>query len=163
MSATGHTNSTSGVRTDLTACPACGSGRLVSVLGTDMGGCLSCMKFWERLPAGEPYLVDGEPMPFRLPCDNCAFRGKSPERLDPDTWMSLMLSLANGGEFYCHKATPFVYLAGQTVVKNWEHPKKRVTVDLAGECVETEVYDRERMRLCRGFLNAFVPRSRPGG
>lgn len=45
---------------DLTVCPSCGSGRLICLVGVDLDGCIECLRFWERLPAGESYLVDGE-------------------------------------------------------------------------------------------------------
>lgn len=147
----------------LEVCPSCGSGRLICLLGVDLDGCCECLRFWERLPAGEPYLVDGEQLPFKTPCDNCAFRGKSPERLDGDRWEGLMLSLAHGGEFYCHKGVPFKVAfdeAGKvargeqaTIEKEFEYPKVPCT---AGQTtIRYNGYDRDRMRLCRGFLNQF--------
>jgi len=153
------------VKLDLTACPACGSVEIACLVPRhiELDGCISCLKFWERLPAGEPYTTDGEQMPFTKPCNNCAFRGKSPERQDADTWESLMLSLMNGGEFYCHKAVPFAYTPGEPVqvLKEFEFPKIEKTVKLPigtlkGVSHRYQGYDTERMRLCRSFLNQFV-------
>ena len=144
-------------QTDLTACPACGSGRLICVTGISIDGCTACLRFWERLPPGEPYLRDGEPLPFRTPCDNCAFRGKSPERTDEEKWDDLMLMLAHGGEFYCHKGVPFEYHLGETYEKDFLYPRVTRTATVEGVSHEYQGYDTERMRLCRGFLNRFVP------
>lgn len=143
----------------LTQCPSCGSGRLACVLGVAFDVCCECLKVWERLPAGEPYTVDGEQLPFKTPCDNCAFRGKSPERAMKDNWEALMISLANGGEFYCHKGVPLKLEMkdGQVtgLAKEYEYPRLERTADIAGACLPYHGYDRERMRLCRGFLNQF--------
>lgn len=142
---------------DLTACPNCGSGRLACVLGLHLGldFCVQCFRVWERLPAGEPYTVDGEQLPFEVPCDNCAFRGGSQERKDPEAWKDLQQMLTFGGEFYCHKAVPFraVPTEGE---QGFEFPRKQATLDLGGECKPYQQYDKDRMRLCRGYLNAHV-------
>lgn len=148
----------------LEACPSCGSGRLICVLGTDaaLDLCLGCFRSWERLPAGEPYTVDGEQMAFRTPCDNCAFRGGSTERANPDAWADLQSMLANGGEFYCHKGVPFKienpFAMGPPNPADigFEFPHKESSVDLAGATHPYQHYDKARMRLCRGFLNAHV-------
>lgn len=145
---------------DLTACPACGSGRLICVVGPRLDVCLVCFKTWERLPAGEPYTTDGEQLPFEIPCDNCAFRGKSAERHDVERWRDLQMSLASGANFYCHKAVPFTVTEdGKTPVEGdraFEFPKKTSSVDLAGASHPYEHYDVENMRLCRGYLNRFI-------
>lgn len=155
-------NSTSYVRDDrdLSACPNCGSGALVSVLPGRLciDGCVGCMKFWERLPAGEPYTTDGEQLPFEVPCDNCAFRGKSEERTDKERWDDLMLQLAHGGEFYCHKAVPFSFRIGDEAgqPKAFEFPMVDKTATIEGQTHRYRGYEVDRMRLCRGFLNRFV-------
>lgn len=148
-------------RTDLAACPACGSPSLVCVVAISIDGCVDCLRFWERLPAGEPYLTDGEPMPFRIPCDNCAFRGQSPERTDTEKWDDLMLRLAHGAEFYCHKGVPFEYHLGETREKDFLYPRVKRSATVDGTAHEYEGYDTEHMRLCRGFLNRFVPGRAP--
>jgi hypothetical protein len=120
--------------------------------------CVKCRTIWERIPAGEHFTSDGEMMPFHLPCDNCAFRGKSPERMDPERWAELQLSLAYGnGMFYCHKGVPCdpkPAVAGGEL--EFEFPKKRKTVDIAGACHPYSTYDTENMRLCRGYLNQHI-------
>lgn len=148
----------------LEACPSCNSGRLICVLGLaeQLDMCLACYRVWERLPAGEPYTVDGEQLPFRTPCNNCAFRGDSQERANPDAWRDLQLMLANGGEFYCHKAVPF-RIADTGALgplpreeHGFEFPRIESSLDIAGECHPYQQYDKTRMRLCRGYLNAHI-------
>lgn len=152
----------------LQACPNCASIALVCVLPAHLGldGCVEGLKFWERLPAGEPYTTDGEQLPFEQPCDNCAFRGRSPERTDKERWDDLMLSLAHGGEFYCHKAVPFAFTVGEPlqVEKPFEFPKVDKVATIRFDNIKQashayQGYDTERMRLCRGFLNRFVGRA----
>jgi hypothetical protein len=149
----------------LEACPSCGSGRLLCVLGLATLGldlCLACFRVWERLPPGEPYTIDSEQLPFKIPCDNCAFRGASPERQDALAWGDLQQMLAMGGAFYCHKGVPFKIrnAAGEPAVaegaRGFEFPRKAATVDIVGECHPYQHYDTERMRLCRGYLNAHI-------
>jgi hypothetical protein len=82
-------------------------------------------------------------MPFREPCDNCAFRAGSPESQDKEEWKKLMEQLRAGGQFFCHKGVPLVTV-GEGARASFEFPKRP-----DGE------WDRDRMRLCRGFLNAW--------
>lgn len=145
----------------LEACPSCGSGRIACVMHTDLDFCLKCHRVWERLPAREPFTRDGEQQPFRLPCNNCAFRGKSPERLDEERWSDLQFSLSHGGAFYCHKGVPFTAIGedGKSVVegeRNFEFPRKPDSVVINARNHQYFPYDTERMRLCRGYLNAHV-------
>lgn len=144
----------------MSTCPTCGSDRLACVLPrkVQIDCCLECMKFWERLPDGEPYLTDGEQLPFKIPCDNCAFRGKSQERTDKERWDDLMLQLAHGGEFYCHKAVPFSFKLGDPAgeKKGFEFPMIKRTAIVGDVTHEYEAYDKDRMRMCRGWLNRFV-------
>lgn len=150
---------------DLEACPSCGSGRIACVLGLSVDRldfCMRCHRVWEPLPAGEPHTRDGEQMAFRRPCDNCAFRGGSAEREDRTEWQNLQSMLAHGGQFYCHKGVPFKVVndAGEAAVapgdRGFEFPRVARTVDVAGACHPYQDYDRGRMRLCRGYLNAHV-------
>lgn len=72
-----------------------------------------------------------------------------------------MLSLAHGGEFYCHKGVPFRIAfdeaaKGCQIEKDFEYPKVPCTAEVAGQTIPYNGYDRDRMRLCRGFLNQFV-------
>lgn len=145
----------------LEACPACGSHRIACVMHTDLDFCIKCQRVWERLSADEPYTVDDEQMAFSVPCDNCAFRGKSPEREDSERWRDLQWSLEHGGQFFCHKGVPFTAVGpdGKSVEvaeRNFEFPKRVARLDLAGRCQPYQAYDTNRMRLCRGFLNAHV-------
>lgn len=150
------------VQQDITHCPACGSDRIVRANTRDPEQydlCLGCKRAWERLPAGEPYLRDGEMMPWKKPCDNCAWRGNSPERKDPERWALLQESIAyQNGSFYCHKGVPFK-LNGTEVA--FEYPKtttpqRKVLADFDVTLPEGLSYDVEKMRLCRGYLNAHV-------
>lgn len=147
------------------ACPSCGSGRIACVLGLQerLDFCMKCHRVWEPLPAGEPYTIDGEQLAFKIPCDNCAYRGNSVERQDPEGWRDLQQMLENGGEFYCHKGVPFSVVdpkAPGALVdagdRGFEFPRKESSVDIGGECQPYQHYDKDRMRLCRGYLNAHI-------
>ena len=147
---------------DLEACPSCGSNRIACVLHSDLDFCVACHKCWERLRAGDAYTVDGEPMAFHTPCDNCAFRGGSEERKDREGWEDLQHSLSVGGAFYCHKGVPFsvIHPDSNALVdagdRAFEFPKRPARIDLAGACKPYQTYDTARMRLCRGYLNAHI-------
>jgi hypothetical protein len=123
---------------------------------------LTCYRCWERLPPGEPFLVDGEMLAFKVPCDNCAFRGNSPERQDRERWAELQQTLAHGAEFYCHKGVlskaslEELVAGGPDARMAFDFPQIERTADIEGTCVHYQSYDRERMRPCRGYLNAFV-------
>jgi hypothetical protein len=146
----------------LEACPSCRSGHLICVLGIDLDMCLDCHRAWERLRPEDAYTIDGEMMAFKTPCDNCAFRGDSPERKDKEGWTHLQAMLNGGGEFYCHKGVPLKWvLSGLTVPDGdfgFDFPRKEAKVDIAGESHPYLHYDKARMRLCRGFLNAHIAR-----
>jgi hypothetical protein len=146
----------------LEACPSCGSGRICCVIGLDFDFCMKCHRIWERLDPKEAYTIDGEQMAFHTPCDNCAFRGDSPERKDKEGWKHLQAMLNGGGEFYCHKGVPFNVMNadGTGPVEAGDRaflfPRKEGNVDIVGVCKPYQRYDTERMRLCRGYLNAHV-------
>ena len=143
------------MRDTMPACPACGAVEgliqfppgLLQDADTRYSGCVACRAIWESLPDGEPFLRDGELMPFVEPCDNCAFRAGSPESQDKTRWRKLLAKLKRGGRFYCHKAVPISPHGG------FEFPVKRGVQDATGELGPVE--DEDRMRLCRGFLNAW--------
>lgn len=143
---------------DLEACPSCGSGRICCIVGLSDGldFCMECHRVWERLPAGEPYTQDGEQLAFKVPCDNCAFRGHSTERAKVDDWKILQDMLAGGGQFYCHKGVPFQVDPNRGRHEGFEFPRKVKTVDIAGEAHPYQHYDTDHMRLCRGYLNAHI-------
>lgn len=143
-----------------TACPSCASRWLACIVGTELDICMACYRVWERLPSGEPYTVDDEQMAFAVPCNNCAFRGGSAERADAEAWRDLQNMLAGGGEFYCHKGVAFRAPSLDDVPpyddRAFEFPRKTATVDLGGACHAYSQYDKSKMRLCRGYLNAHV-------
>jgi hypothetical protein len=143
---------------DQTRCPNCRSHRIACLTEEMYDFCTKCLKLWERIPVGEHFSIDGEVMAFKVPCDNCAFRGKSPERMDPERWSELQQSLAAGsGRFYCHKGVPLdITQAGVGGGLEFEFPKKRKSVDLAGACHPYKTYDEDRMRMCRGYLNQHI-------
>lgn len=147
---------------DQTTCPACSSVSIVCVLGTDLDLCLDCHKCWERVNPGEHFMVDGELLPFKKPCDNCAFRGSSEERRDRARWAELQQTLAMGGGFYCHKGVPMKATveeirAGVLDARlAFDFPQNVKTVDIAGACYPYPSYVREHMRTCRGYLNKFI-------
>lgn len=101
--------------------------------------CPSCKAAWEPLPPGEPRHPEEPNMSFPEPCDNCAFRPGSPEVEDRAEWKKLLTKLKHGGRFYCHKGVP---LGGED---GFQYPKKA-----------DGTHDEGRMRLCRGFLNAWA-------
>lgn len=143
---------------EITKCPACGSTRIIKPAGMDYEACADCRKAWERLPSGEPLLRDGELMPFRKPCDNCAFRGDSPERADPEKWKALQESMAyGGGQFFCHKGVPFD-LGTEGGQRDFEYPTTTLkSIQAFGHTLPAgQGYDIDKMRLCRGYLNAHV-------
>lgn len=143
---------------EIDECPGCGSKRIVKNATEDYDLCLGCKKAWERLPKGEPYLRDGEMMAFKKPCDNCAFRGNSPERADKEKWQGLQESMAYaGGAFYCHKGVPFD-VTSEAEDRDFEYPVKDMgAIHALGQDIKVgKVYQIEKMRLCRGYLNAFV-------
>lgn len=148
-------------KSDLTACPSCGSGRLICVLGTDLDLCVKCLRCWERLRPEDSWMIDGEMLAFATPCDNCAFRGGSTERQDKDRWQDLQSMLSRGGSFYCHKGVPFKMdpATGASMItgsNEFDFPRKTKLADVAGPCHPYQQYDTARMRLCRGFLNAHI-------
>ena len=56
-----------------------------------------------------------------------------------------------------HKGVPFEYHLGETYEKDFLYPRVTRTATVEGQTHEYQGYDTERMRLCRGFLNRFVP------
>lgn len=120
--------------------------------------CIDCRKAWERLPAGEVFTRDGEMMAFDKPCDNCAFRGGSPERSDPERWQALQESITYaGGVFFCHKGVPFE-LDPEGGDKDFEYPtvETKPVVVMGQELPASVKHEVDKMRICRGYLNAHV-------
>lgn len=148
--------------TDQTACPACGGGRIACVMGREFDVCISCHKLWERIEPGYAFKRDDELMAFDLPCGNCAFRGGSPERADPPRWAELQETLAEGAEFYCHKGVPLSATIEEIVDDlpgcrmQFDFPQETKTVELEGKTHTYQSFLRGEMRMCRGWLNAYV-------
>jgi hypothetical protein len=131
-------------------CPRCNSAELRGPMphpekpqGTLYQACADCLAVWEAIPEGEHFKRDGEQLAFREPCDNCAFRPGSPESQDKPQWRDLMTQLKAGGSFYCHKGVPLVTV-GQNSNASFDFPKGTDGKE-----------DMNRMRLCRGYLNAW--------
>lgn len=132
------------------ACPVCASPRVISLLrsfssGARMSGCFDCRALWETIPSGEQYMRDGELMPWMEPCDNCAFRAGSPESKDREKWRELLAKLKAGGQFYCHKGVPIKQDEIDDGFVRFAYP----------ETAEGQP-DKDRLRTCRGYLNAWV-------
>jgi hypothetical protein len=130
-------------------CPMCGSLETVSLVrlhrGTRMSGCFACRALWETIPDGETHRRDGELMPWRKPCDNCAFRAGSPESQNRVKWRELLARLKAGGQFFCHKGVPIEQATIAEGLIEFDYPKGADGKE-----------DPERMRVCRGFLNAWA-------
>lgn len=134
----------------LRKCPRCQSANLRGPMkhpekpdGCLYTACADCMTVWESIPTGEHFKRDGELMPFREPCDNCAFRPGSPESQDKAKWRELMTSLKAGGSFFCHKGVPLVTVSTGSNA-SFDFPKGADGIE-----------DPQQMRTCRGFLNAW--------
>ena len=86
--------------------------------------CRGCRAMWE--PINPAILCDPDDPDSGLtrPCDNCAFRKGSPERLDPQKWEKLMMDIHRGGAvFYCHKGVPMA-VDNDPDDQTHMHPKK---------------------------------------
>lgn len=132
----------------LLECPSCKSSNIrqrLKVSGHDTlyDICADCKAVWESIPAGEHFKRDAELIAFKHPCDNCAFRPGSPESSDKPAWRDLLAQLRAGGTFYCHKGVP-IRMLGRGHGADFNFP-----LNAAG------VPDKNEMRLCRGFLNAW--------
>lgn len=101
--------------------------------------CLECQAMWEPFKAEDLLDPEEEFSSFRVPCDNCAFRGGSPERADKTKWERLVSQFETGHTvFVCHKGVPLSRKEGES----HDHPKNA-----------DGAWDMDRMRYCRGFLN----------
>lgn len=130
-------------------CPACQSGNIRTRLklrshDTAYDTCIDCKAVWESVPDGEHFKRDGELIAFKHPCDNCAFRPGSPESQDKAGWRLLLEQLRAGGTFYCHKGVA-IKTAGEGHKADFDFPLG-----------ESGLPDKNQMRLCRGFLNAWA-------
>ncbi|MGE4085950.1 MAG: hypothetical protein AB7H93_23440 [Vicinamibacterales bacterium] len=141
-------------------CPRCASRKVgrtelgeTGFYGRTVEVCGNCGAAWEPLPPGGAHRdSDGSPFPFPDPCDNCAFRPGSPEQADREKWRTLLASLDEGGEFFCHKGVPI----DPNGADGFAYPVKvdKAASAFAGQPVT--VHDTRRLRTCRGYLNMLV-------
>ena len=69
--------------------------------------CRQCTCLWEPFDVADLSIPQDRFSTFKAPCDNCAFRPGSPERLDPQKWDDLMIKIHVGeAVFHCHKGVP---------------------------------------------------------
>lgn len=133
----------------VTRCPRCGSRRTMPLkadraspgnfYSQTLRRCLNpaCEAIWE--PFAEADLSDPSDRlsAFKSPCNNCAFRPGSPELQNPETWAEIKQSIEQHNGFYCHKGVPIAPESEH----GFAYPK-----------------ERWRLRLCRGWLNAYRAR-----
>lgn len=101
--------------------------------GPDLATCRNCHCLWEPFDPAQIWDRDDPVCSFKEPCNNCAFRPGSDEQQDREKWKALIDSLRQGAAFHCHKGVP--------IEPGAEH----------GFAYPT---DRNKLRLCRGYLNA---------
>ena len=123
-------------------CPRCGSGNVAFIAihqWESHAACMKCETIWEPFNADHLQDPDDTLSCFKSPCDNCAFRGDSPERADPEKWELLMQEInLKGGVFYCHKGTPL--MIGDPD-QSHDHPKN-----------DKGHPETNKMRLCAGYI-----------
>lgn len=123
-------------------CPKCGSRRWSDVdqqvtdfYSAKLRVCGNCATAWEPFNQSDLLDDDDRYSSFKHPCDNCAFRKGSPEQRDKEGWESKMISMSFGNSFHCHKGVPV-------------SPDSEIGFDYPA--------DRNKLRLCRGYLNSIV-------
>lgn len=135
----------------LPTCPACSSTNVIGNFEAPervefystswFGYCQACKAIWEAPAEYGAVDDDGSLFAFKDPCDNCAFRPGSQEMEDREAWNAMVARLReDGGIFFCHKHVPIAPESED----GFAYPK---TPD--GR------HDTDRMRICRGFLNAW--------
>lgn len=139
-------------------CPKCASRKVRCVTAPTgfyadtLEVCVNCKAMWE--PFDPAQLLDAH-LPttssFKEPCDNCAFRPGSPEQQDPEKWATLMASLKENGQFFCHKGVPITPGEGH----GFAYPTKLVSKELHPTAT-TE--DLKKLRMCRGWLTMWGKR-----
>jgi len=93
----------------------------------------ACGAAWEPIDEAFVWDRDDEYCSTQEPCDNCAFRPGSPEQANATKWNELIENLKSGGQFFCHKGVPI----DPDSKDGFAYPR-----------------DRNKLRLCRGYLNA---------
>lgn len=137
-------------------CPACLGTRVATTTtpdsaqifyGRSITVCGGCGAAWEPIKEEDIWDRDDPACSGREPCDNCAFRPGSPEQADKEKWSALIESLKSGGQFFCHKGVPI----DPESEDGFKYPKREVSI---GEAGTTRIHDTNKLRLCRGYLNA---------
>lgn len=118
--------------------------------GPGIACCPNCETIWEPFDPEQIWDTSDPFCSFKEPCNNCAFRPGSNEQQDREEWKTMISSLKNGAQFYCHKGVPIEPDAEH----GFAYPTKTARSDIAGPCAPHEVSDVTKMRLCRGYLNA---------
>lgn len=129
-------------------CPKCKSTRTATdralppelrFYGREISVCGNCSTAWEPIAEGQIWDTSDPQCSFREPCANCAFRPGSPEQADTAKWSALIASLKAGAGFYCHKGVP-IDPGSQDGFAYPHGPDRKPRSD--------------KLRLCRGYLNA---------
>jgi hypothetical protein len=136
-------------------CPKCGSADVVRgdatefmeatghSYGPEIAVCGACKALWEPIHHDLIFDHDDPVSSFTEPCSNCAFRPGSNEQRDRETWSKIKDNVAEGAGFYCHKGVP--------IEAGAEHGFAYPTKKKGG----ATVYDTSKLRVCRGWLNAW--------
>lgn len=133
-------------------CPKCGGAKVTRAMlkpgtfngyGPLIAVCVSCKALWEPVHHDLIWDPDDPLCAFKDPCNNCAFRPGSPEQRNRKEWASIKANIESSGGFYCHKGVPIEPGAKH----GFAYP-----VGPDGKEV------RNKMRLCRGYLNAWGSR-----
>lgn len=121
--------------------------------GPDLACCRKCRALWEPIHHDLLWDPDDPLCSFSSPCSNCAFRKGSPEQTDAERWSQIKESLEYATGFYCHKGVPIEAGAEH----GFAYPERLATMECEGVKKTVRVGDKSKLRLCRGWLNAFQP------
>ncbi len=128
-------------------CPKCGCRTVIYLAdleahgyGPGLATCSNCSCLWEPFNPEQIWDPSDPVCSFKEPCNNCAFRPGSPEQKDRDTWMKLRKHIKANGSFYCHKGVP--------IEEGAEH----------GFAYPDSGKNRNKLRVCRGYLNTLGKR-----
>lgn len=129
-------------------CPKCSAGDVTRAelhkgafhgYGPVIAVCSRCRSLWEPVHHDLLWDPDDPLCAFSEPCDNCAFRPGSDELKDRKRWAEIKSSLQGTAGFYCHKGVPIEAGAEHGFAYPYTDGKPVV----------------QKMRLCRGWLNAW--------